>query len=252
MSAAPDPDTAGEGTATMNKTDRAAAALLEMIRSGRFSVGDRLPTEPELVDELGVSRSAVREAVQSLSFAGVLRVRQGGGTFVTDLEPARLLRSATLALDLSGPATLAELYAVRRILEPAAAAEAATRCTDDDLDEIAAHLDAMRDEADPEEFVRHDRAFHDRIAAVTGNGTLRALLGTLRSQSALGHVRRARTEEKAGAESIVEHEAILAALAARDPELARAATVVHLAQGQRWLATVADEPAPVESGTGDD
>lgn len=223
----------------MNKTDRAAAALLEMIRSGRFSVGDRLPTENELVDELGVSRSAVREAVQSLSFAGVLRVKQGGGTFVTDLEPARLLRSATLALDLSGPATLAELHAVRRILEPAATALAATMITDEDLARIRAHLDAMIGAGEPEEFVLHDIAFHDRIASVTANQTLRALLGALRSRAALGYVRRARTEKSAGAESIVEHEAILSALVARDPELAHAATVVHLAQGQRWLDSAA-------------
>lgn len=232
-----------EGTTPTNKTDRAAAALLQMIRSGRFSVGERLPTEPELVEELGVSRSAVREAVQSLSFAGVLRVRQGGGTFVTDLEPERLLRSATLALDLSGPGTLAELYAVRRILEPEAAAMAAPLIVDDDLVDIAGHLDAMRTSDSPEEFVAHDRAFHDRIAAVTANDTLRALLGTLRSQSALGHVRRARTEENAGAESIAEHEAILAALEARDATLARAATVVHLAQGQHWLETVVGDLA---------
>lgn len=224
----------------MNKTDRVAAALLEMIRDGRFSLGDRLPTETELADELEVSRSAVREAVQSLSFAGVLRVRQGGGTFVTDLGPARLLRSARLAFDLSGPDTLAEVYAVRRILEPAAAARAASAVTADDLVEIAAHLDAMRSSVDPEEFVRHDIAFHDRIAASAGNETLRALLTTLRSQAALGYIRRARTEERAGAESIIEHEAILAALEAGDGELAHAATVVHLAGGQRWLDSAAD------------
>ncbi len=230
------------GDPVMNKTDRAAAALLEMIRSGRFTVGDRLPTEVELVAELGVSRSAVREAVQSLSFAGVLRVRQGGGTFVTDLQPERLLRSAGLSLDLSSHATLAELYAVRRILEPAATAAAAELVGAEDLAEIRGHLDAMRSADDAEEFVAHDRAFHDRIAAASGNATLRALLGTLRSQAALGHIRRARTEERAGAESIVEHEAILTALEAGDAELARAATVVHLAQGQRWLdAAAADE-----------
>jgi GntR family transcriptional repressor for pyruvate dehydrogenase complex len=220
----------------MNKTDQAAASLLGMIRDGRFSVGDRLPTEAELVAELGVSRSAVREAVQSLSFAGVLRVRQGGGTFVTDLQPARLLRSATLALNLSSQETLTELYAVRRILEPAATELAAAYVTDDDLAVLRSHLAAMRTAADAEAFVAADIAFHDEIARIAGNETLRAMLAALRSEAGLGLVRRAREEDHAETDSITEHEAILDALQRRDAALAGAATTLHLAQGQRWLA----------------
>ena len=225
----------------MNKTDYAAAALLDMIRAGRFSVGDRLPTEAELIAEIGVSRSAVREAVQSLSFAGVLRVQQGGGTFVTDLDPTRLLRSATLALNLSGHDTLIELYEVRRILEPAATALAVSHLTDEHLDRLTAHLDAMRSAPDAESFVQADIAFHDLIAEIAGNATLRALLQTLRAESGLGLVRRAREEDHAESQSIAEHEAILEALTRRDAELAHAATTVHLAQGQRWLATSSDD-----------
>ncbi|MGB3409781.1 MAG: FadR/GntR family transcriptional regulator [Microthrixaceae bacterium] len=219
----------------MNKTDRAVSALLTMIRSGRFSEGDRLPTEPELVEELGVSRSAVREAVQSLSFAGVLNVRQGGGTFVTDLEPARLLRSAGLALDLSSSDTLAELYAVRRVLEPAATAMAVANVSDENLVELRACLDTMRSAGAAEEFVQADIAFHDLIAQIAGNATLRAILATLRTESGLGLIRRAREDDGAERQTILEHEEILAAVVARDAELARAATTVHLAKGQHWL-----------------
>lgn len=219
----------------MNKTDHAVSVLLAMIRSGRFSEGDRLPTEPELVTELGVSRSAVREAVQSLSFAGVLKVRHGGGTFVTDLDPARLLRSAGLALDLSGTGTLTELYAVRRILEPAVTAMAVTNLTDEDLIGLRDHLDTMRSASTAEEFVQADIAFHDTIAGIAGNTTLRAILQTLRTRSGLGLIRRAREQDGVEEQTIIEHEAILVALDDRDPELARAATTVHLAKGQHWL-----------------
>lgn len=224
----------------MNKTELAVAELLAMIRSGRFSLGDRLPTEAELVDELGVSRSAIREAVQSLSFAGVLSVRQGGGTFVTDLEPARVLRSAAIALDLSSGDTLAELYAVRRILEPAVTALAVPRMTDDHLAALRVHLDEMVAAKTAAQFVQADIAFHDTIADVAGNATLRALLQTIRSSSGLGLIRRAREEDRAEAQSIAEHEAILAAIEAGDAELARAATTVHLAAGQRWLDAARD------------
>jgi GntR family transcriptional repressor for pyruvate dehydrogenase complex len=219
----------------VNKTDHAVGELLAMIRSGRFGIRDRLPTETQLVEELGVSRSAVREAVQSLSFAGVLRVQQGGGTFVTDLEPSGLLRSAGLALDLSGHDMLVELYAVRRILEPSAAAMAVVKMTDEHLATLRQRLDDMREAADAEAFVQADIAFHDAIAEASGNATLRALLYTLRTESGLGLIRRAREDEGAEAQSIAEHEAILAALDRRDPELARAETLVHLAQGQKWL-----------------
>jgi DNA-binding FadR family transcriptional regulator len=219
----------------MSKTDEAVHELLEMIRSGRFSGGDQLPTEPELVAQVGVSRGAVREAVQSLCFAGVLRVRQGGGTYVTDLAPSRVLRSATLAFSLAGDEVLAELYAVRRILEPAAAAMAASRLTDAQLVELEAQLDAMRVATAPEAFVGADVAFHDLVAAAAGNATLRALLRTLRSESSPTLTRRAEEDEESQARAVADHEAILSALRAHDAELARAATTLHLAAGQRWL-----------------
>lgn len=219
----------------MNKTSHAVAELLGMIRSGRFSVGERLPTETELVSELGVSRSAVREAVQSLSFAGIVRVQQGGGTYVTDLAPSRLLHSVGLALDLSGQGLLAELYAVRRILEPAAAEMAVANLTDAHVQTLRERLAEMRGAKSAEAFVRADIAFHDTIAEAAGNTTLQALLDAIRTESGIGLIRRAREEGEAESQSIAEHEAILAALEARDGELARSTTLVHLAQGQRWL-----------------
>lgn len=222
-------------SAKRSKTDEAVDALAEMIRSGRFSVGDKLPTEPELVDELGVSRGALREAVQALAFIGVLRVRQGDGTYVSGLEPSRLLRSVGFALDLSSPETLAELYGVRRILEPVATGLAARAMTATQIDAVRSQLDAMRDAVDAETFVLADAAFHDEIAGACGNEALRALLVSLRSESARERIRRARDDQGATARTVAEHEAILAALEAGDAELAQAAATVHLAEGERWL-----------------
>ncbi len=221
--------------AKRSKTDEAVDALAEMIRSGRFTVGDKLPTEPELVDELGVSRGALREAVQALAFVGVLRVRQGDGTYVSGLEPSQLLRSVGFALDLSSPETLAELYGVRRILEPVATGMAARHMTASQIGAARVQLDAMRDAADAEGFVLADAAFHDEIAAACGNEALRALLVSLRSESARARIRRARDDDGATARTVAEHEAILAALEAGDAELAQAAATLHLAEGERWL-----------------
>lgn len=218
-----------------SKTEQAMTALADMIRSGRFQVGDKLPTEPELVDELGVSRTAVREAVRSLTFAGVLRVRQGDGTYVTGLEPSNLLQSIGFSLDFSSPRTLAELYAVRRMLESAATGLAAANATPALLDTLRGHLDVMRRAGNAEAFVRADAAFHDAVVAAAGNETLRVLLTSLRSESSIMHIRRARDDEGATARTVDEHEAILAALKARNPKRAEAAAAKHLAEGEKWL-----------------
>lgn len=232
---------------SVSKTDAAVNALGDMIRSGRFSVGDRLPTEPELVAELGVSRGALREAVRALSFAGVLRVRQGDGTYVTGLEPALLLRSVGFALDLTSTETLAELYGIRRILEPVATAMATPRMTEEDLAVVADHLAAMREAKGADDavaFVAADAAFHDAIAASCGNEALRAVLVSLRSESARVRIRRAREEQDAEERTIAEHSSILAALAIGDAEAAKAAATLHLAEGERWLraAVLAERP----------
>jgi len=218
-----------------SKTEQAMEALTTMIRSGRYQVGDKLPAEPELERELGVSRTAVREAVKTLSFAGVLRVRQGDGTYVTGLEASELLRSVGFALDLSSPQTLPELYEIRLMLEPKATALAARRITADGLAMLAGHLNAMRAARDAEMFVAADAAFHDEIAAASGNEALRGLLTSLRSESSIMHIRRARDDEGATTRTIAEHEAILDSLEAGNAKRAEAAASEHLMAGERWL-----------------
>src|SRR5690349_3083050 len=75
----------------MSVTTQAIERLRQMVVSGKVKGGDRLPPEKALASELGLSRSSLREAVRALSVAGVLRVRQGAGTFVTDIPTAEHL-----------------------------------------------------------------------------------------------------------------------------------------------------------------
>src|SRR5207244_8955930 len=107
----------------------------------------KLPKERELAERLGLSRNSLREAVRALSLIGVLEPRQGDGTYVTSLEPELLLAGTTFVSDLLTGPTLLELYQVRRILEPAATALAASRLTDEELDDLAETL-KRRDEAE--------------------------------------------------------------------------------------------------------
>src|SRR3984893_12821789 len=95
-----------------------------MVVSGQLKGGDRLPPEKALASELGLSRSSLREAVRALSVAGLLRVRQGAGTFVTEIPTAGHL---DFLEELTKDRGLLEVYELRRILEPEANAMAVPR-----------------------------------------------------------------------------------------------------------------------------
>src|SRR5690625_6072066 len=98
-----------------------------MIVSGELGPGQRLPPEKELSERLGLSRNSLREAVKSLAVIGVLDVRRGDGTYVTSLRPELLLEAMSFVVDLHQDASVLEIFAVRRILEPAAAELAVDR-----------------------------------------------------------------------------------------------------------------------------
>ena len=84
----------GSGDAAGSVVDVAIHRLKKRIETGEFSPGHRLPPETVLAHELELSRPSLREAVRALAMAGVLEVRRGDGTFVTDLRPDRLVRAA--------------------------------------------------------------------------------------------------------------------------------------------------------------
>src|SRR5215831_20742791 len=128
MAEEPDRRRPGRGGRGPTVTDEAIAKIRELIVSGRWRPGDRLPREADLALELGLSRSSLREAVRALALVRVLQVRQGDGTYVSSLEPDLLLGGPTrFAAPLLRGRTVLELFEVRRLLEPAAAALAALR-----------------------------------------------------------------------------------------------------------------------------
>jgi GntR family transcriptional regulator, transcriptional repressor for pyruvate dehydrogenase complex len=98
-------------------TDDAITGIKRMILSGQVGPGEKLPREKELATRLGLSRSSLREAVRALILAGVLKTRQGDGTYVTSLEPHQLLETMSLAVDFMRNRTLVELLEGRRMIE---------------------------------------------------------------------------------------------------------------------------------------
>jgi DNA-binding FadR family transcriptional regulator len=231
-------------------TDEAIAKIREMIVSGRWGPGDRLPREADLALQLGLSRSSLREAVRALSLVRVLEVRQGDGTYVSSLEPDLLLETTSFVAHLLRDHTVLELFEVRRLLEPAAAALAAVRMGDRVRDQLRVELDRMLVAGDVDELIEADMAFHSLIAGAAGNAVLSSLLDGLSARTMRVRVWRGRADDQALAATIAEHVRIYEAIMSRDPELTRALAAAHIATGELWLRmnlapAAAEPPAPV-------
>jgi len=227
-------------------SDRLASMLAQQIETGEFSPGQRLPTEPELVVIHGVSRTVVREAVSQLKSRGLLVSRQGAGVFVAATLPSR-----ALAFDpavLQNMDSVVQVVEVRRALEGEIAALAALRARRPDIRAMRTALAAIdAAEAAGGDGVMEDLAFHRSIAHACDNPQFTLLLDFL-GQYLRDAVRvtRANEERNEGFAQQVraEHHAILQAIEAGDPVLARAAATEHMVQAARRLVEGGVVPAP--------
>ena len=222
----------------MAVTDEAIEKIKAMITSGALRAGDRLPKEADLAADLGLSRNSLREAVRALSLVNILDVRRGDGTYVTSLEPPILLEALNFIVDFHRDDRVLEFLQVRRILEPAATAMAAERITDAELEGLRELLDSLGPNPNPEDLVARDIEFHQRIVASAGNSVLSSLLESMTGPTTRARVWRGISQTGAVARTLAEHRAILDALIARDPEVARAWATVHIAGVEQWLASV--------------
>jgi GntR family transcriptional regulator, transcriptional repressor for pyruvate dehydrogenase complex len=223
----------------MAVTDEAILKIKEMIVSGELGPGSRLPPEKELSERLGLSRSSMREAVKALEVIRVLDVRRGDGTYVTSLEPRLLLEAMSFVVDLHDDSSILDLFAVRRILEPAAAALAAGRMTADDVSKLRVQLDSVDESTDVEGLVAHDIQFHRAIAAAAGNAYLAGLIDSLSNDTVRARIWRGLTQEHSVNRTLAEHRAIVGALERGDADLAGALTVVHISGVEQWLRDAA-------------
>ncbi|HEY0890572.1 MAG TPA: FadR/GntR family transcriptional regulator [Nocardioides sp.] len=198
--------------------DQAIDAMRGLLGSGEWSVGTRIPPEPVLAEQFGVSRNTVREAVRALSHSGVLEVRRGDGTYVVSAnEVAGVMRRHLARADLG------HVFEVRHAIETSAAELAAERRTKQDLARLAQALTARSTAlaaGDAEAFVTADVEFHVGVVTAARNPLLSELydgfVATLRDSIELP------SGEAAG--SCADHDRLYDALAAQDGAAAREAT----------------------------
>lgn len=217
-------------------THEAIETIRELVASGEWGPGTRLPREADLAAQLGLSRNSLREAVRALSLARVLEVRQGDGTYVSSLEASELLEPTSLATNLLQGRTVLELFEVRRMLEPEAAALAALRADEETKAALRRELDRMYAAGDrADELVEADAAFHDVLGNAPGNAVLRSLLLSLSTRTVRARLWHGMADRMALDKARAEHTNIYDAIVAGDADLARAATLLHISTNEAWL-----------------
>ena len=210
-------------------SDSVAEIVLERITSGVYKVGQRLPTERQLAETLGVSRAGVREGLNRLQSMGlIVTVRGlGGGSIVREFDGGFLARALALTLKMNG-VTKEQLIEARIALAPEIAALAALRASDEDiqaLEAISKGIDGTRsDQAHRAMF-----AFHVRLTEACGNPILKAAMSPILDLvEPVADLARLQAREKSSPGEQLEILAVMQAVKARDPVRARASMVKYM------------------------
>ncbi|MBS0591104.1 MAG: FadR family transcriptional regulator [Proteobacteria bacterium] len=198
------------------------AAISELIESGEFPPGTRLPGERDLAERFGVSRVTIREAEIALEAQGWITIKTGSGAYVRPRLDARGALPDVSAFDVT---------AARAVIEAEAAAIAAQRISDTEIAELAALIGAMaQSDADDHEAEDADQKFHLAIARISGNPVIEHCVQVIwRMRNELPRVRHAyaRVCHHDATQRTSEHDSILAALREHDPAAAREAMRSH-------------------------
>lgn len=220
-----------------SKTEQAVQLLTEMITSGAVASGQLLPSEHELCDRIGVSRSTLRMALRTLEARGLVVTRHGIGAIVTDRTRETVTDSINLLLLRRG-ATRRDVFEVRLMLECQAAALAALRAKPVHLASIRDSIAVMGDASSSlREHVAADLAFHLAVAEASGNNVLVAFVYAVRQQL-LETIAATFARDDGVPVRIEAHTAILRALEAQDSVGAEAAMRAHL----NLTALILDDP----------
>ncbi len=223
----------GTGTRRRKLSDDVREILLQRIQRGELAPGDLMPSERELMQTHNVGRPAIREAMQSLQAMGLVVIRHGGRARVAEPSLSGVidqLGEIIRHLLAHSPASLEQLKEARMVFEGEMARIAARRRSDSDLLRLRNVLEAQSAAQDDlEAFVMRDGDFHREIAAISANPIFTALSSALFQW--LAHFYRGAVSVP-GLEKLTleEHDEILSAIEARDPDRAGRAMTDHLSR----------------------
>jgi GntR family transcriptional repressor for pyruvate dehydrogenase complex len=210
-----------------NKVYEEVARQLERMILKKLRPGDKLPSERELAEGLGVSRSSIRDAIRSLELVGLVEPRQGSGTVVREVSADTLMNPLTNVLRHKME-LVSELLDFRKMLEPPLAARAATHASEEELvemEEILRRQDSKFSRGEPA--IEEDSEFHYSIAMASGNSVVLKVLDVLMDLLRDTRERSLQLEGRPQ-KSLAGHRKILIAIKKRDAEAAKAAMRRHI------------------------
>lgn len=199
--------------------------LIDKIISGEMAEGSTLPNEAELTDRFGVSRTTLREAMQHLSALGMIRSRTRAGTTILPRENWNYLDPLVLDATLkfgTNDRFYTSLIDARLLLEPAAAAQAASNATARQLFQISKSFEDMveANARDTEAWSRADLEFHTAIINASGNWVYRQFATAIRA-ALLASFRLTNRASQSHEQAILKHQEVLEAIRMRQPDVAR-------------------------------
>jgi len=212
--------------------------LVEKIRNGDYPPNTKLPSESELVRLFGVSRTPIREALSVLAASGLIESRQGGRSWVKEVNFAEMLES--VQFEMITAEEVCDLLEMRTIIEAEAAALAAVRHTEKDFKRLTESLEAFSMTVKDDQIIgfEADYNFHATLVKAAYNPFLTQAIENLSDL----HIKALRFSlsqnlgwERKRKEVFIEHERIYEAIKARDSEAARAAIIDHLTNARKKL-----------------
>lgn len=208
-------------------SDKVAGMLLEAIATRGLAPGDRLPSERELGEQFGVSRTVIREAIRALAAKGVIEARSGSGLRIAQVRAATVSESIGLFLR-SSRFDYSKIHEVRKSLEVDVAGLAAARATADEIEDLRANLkETTASVSDGERVAILDVQFHRMLAEASHNELYVVVLDAI--GEILLEIRRSIQRLPGRPQAAVRaHRKILKGLVAHDSEQARSAMAEHL------------------------
>jgi GntR family transcriptional repressor for pyruvate dehydrogenase complex len=226
-------------------SDKVSELLTDAIMSGKLRPGDRLPTERDLGDQFGVSRTVVREAVRSLAARGLVTVTSGRGTEVSLINSGTVAASMRLLVRGREGLDYGKVHEARTAVEIQTAGLAALRASPEDLTRLRGLCDDQQRSLDVGDLAaasEHDYQFHRELAKACGNELLLAMLDSI--SDVLREVRNlAMAQPHVGEAGIKAHRSILKCIIAGDSDASRKAMQKHLAEAERtWREGPGPQP----------
>ena len=211
----------------ISTVERIVENLINLIKKHSLQMGDKLPSERQLCEIIGVSRPILREALKALQVMNIIDIRQGAGAYVKSLEPKDIIEHLDIVFHLDS-SLYRDLYEARRVLEAAVAGMAAQNISNTEIEAITENIHQAAVHIDDEQiFLERDLELHEIIMRSAGNRIIPIFMQSINKLALLVR-KQTNTQLQIRQNTIQDHELIIQALKRRNPAEAARAMERHI------------------------